>query len=391
MCNHLTGRVETVACSFKTAIPDELARSLPKLAAQCQIVVARMLDNRAETSTRFYKEVPSAVAKNLSAKYQRNLKCKAVRRIVIPLCGEKGKQIKLVAGGVRLPALFKKAIIPVYWPRPIIGHVRSVEIYRRGGRWFANFCVNVPVAPPTAVYGVIGVDRNSVGNIAVMADPQTGHVRHMGFNPARTKLCWRGRKRNLQRQGKRRLLSKLRRNHARRSTHQNHVVSKTVVEYAKKHSRAIALEKLSGVRAKGSRIRSYAERNQWAFAQLDGFIRYKARLAGVPVVEVNPAYTSQECSRCGHIHKPNGKLFSCPACGHEDHRDSNASFVIAKRGLECIGGLTADTVRRRSAPIDSAASETLKAIVPSTKQNPAANDGSINARLRKELEAKQAG
>lgn len=349
----------TMYC-FKTLIPDHLVHGLKELESQCHIVVKRMLSNRAETSSKFYKEVPCVVAKSLIAKYQRNPKCKSVQRMVIPVCGDKGKQIKLVDGGVRIPALFKKPILPVFWPRPIVGHIRSVEIYQRGGRWFANFCVNVPAASPVSVSGVIGVDRNSVGNIAVMADPQTGHVRHMGFNPARTKSCWRNRKHNLQRQGKRRLLSKLRKNHARRSQYQNHVVSKTIVEYAKTHSRAIALEKLSKVTAKGSKIRSYSERNQWAFAQLATFIQYKARLAGVTVVEVDPAYTSQTCSRCSHIHKPNTKLFSCPACGHKDHRDSNAAFNIGRRGMECIGGLATDTARRRSGPIDSPVSGKLE-------------------------------
>lgn len=43
----------------------------------------------------------------------------------------------------------------------------------------------------------------------------------------------------------------------------------------------------------------------WAFAQLGDFITYKARRAGVPVVYVDPAYTSRTCSRCGHVDKAN--------------------------------------------------------------------------------------
>jgi IS605 OrfB family transposase len=344
--NDVVGKpIATVACCFKTLIPNELAHRLIAIESQCRLVVKRMLQDRSATSSKHYKEVPCVVAKSLSAKYQRNPKCKSVKRIVIPICGDKGKQIKTEARGIRIPALFKKAVIPVFFPRPIVGHVRSVEFYHRGGRWFASWCVNVATQPSVKVSGVVGVDRNSVGNVAVMADLSNGHVRHMGFNPARTKTCWRGRKRNLQRQGKRRLLSKLRKNHARRSTYQNHVVSKTIVDYAKTHSRAIALEKLAI--GKDSKIRSYSERNQWAFAQLESFIRYKSRLAGVTVVEVDTAFTSQTCSRCGHIHKPNGKLFACPACGRQDHRDANASFNIARRGWESIGGLATDSVRRR--------------------------------------------
>ncbi|MER5212492.1 zinc ribbon domain-containing protein [Streptomyces sp. NPDC002838] len=34
----------------------------------------------------------------------------------------------------------------------------------------------------------------------------------------------------------------------------------------------------------------------WSFAQLGAFIAYKARRAGVPVVYVDPAYTSRTCA-----------------------------------------------------------------------------------------------
>lgn len=334
---------------------------LDDLAVASQNVLKRMLRDRDKTSSKFYQEVPCVVAKSLSAKYQRNQKCGVVRRFCMPVCGDKGRQVKIVDGGIRIPAIFKKDVIACHFPLPVDGFIRQVEFFNRSGEWFMSYSYNTHCVAPITPQGCIGVDRNSVGNIAVLADPQNGHVRHLGFNPARTKSCWRGRKRNLQRQGKRRLLSKLRRNHARRSRHQNHIVSRQVVDYAQKHSRVIALEKLSGVRSKDSKIRSYSERNQWAFAELAGFIRYKARLAGVPVVEVSAAYSSQECSRCGHNHKPEGKTFLCQSCGHKDHRDANAGFVIAKRGLTCIGGLVTDSARRHSGRIDRPVSGTLEA------------------------------
>jgi len=53
------------------------------------------------------------------------------------------------------------------------------------------------------------------------------------------------------------------------------------------------------------------------------------------VHKVNPVYTSQECSNCGHTHKdnrPSQSKFNCMSCGHEENADSNASKVILKRG-----------------------------------------------------------
>jgi len=167
-------------------------------------------------------------------------------------------------------------------------------------------------------------------------------VLHLGFNPAPTKASWRGRKANLQRAKKNRLLCKIKRKQSRRTKHENHIVSKVIVNYAATHRRAIAIEDLGSVRAKGSKIRSYVEKSQWAFYQLLQFIQYKAALRGVEVIEVCPAYSSQECSRCHGLTKPTGKKFVCSHCGHNDHRDANAAFTLAQRVMP-IGGIARDS------------------------------------------------
>ena len=75
--------------------------------------------------------------------------------------------------------------------------------------------------------------------------------------------------------------------------------------------------------------------HSWAFAQLGQFITYKAARAGVPVVRVDPAYTSQGCSACGHVDKknrPGQATFLCTSCGFAGHADVNAARNIAARG-----------------------------------------------------------
>lgn len=327
-----------MVCCLGFLVPDGLAHRLEELHKPSLFAARQMLKRRCESSSKFYPEIPSVISKSLIAKYQRNIKCRQIHNLVLPVCGDKGRQIKMEAGGIRVPAIFKKAVIPITFRKPIVGHIRCVEFYRRGGRWLGMLCYNTPKAGDIVVAGVIGLDRNSVGNVAVFSDPQSGTVRKLGICPARTKAVMRGRRKNLQSAGKFRLLAKLRRKQSRRMTHENHRASKSVVDYAVKHCRAVAIEKLDGVRAVGSRIRHYSEKNQWAFAQLETFLRYKCALSGVPVIEVDPAYTSQDCSRCGSRHKPDGKVFRCGSCGRTAHRDVNAAFNIARRGLAGIGG-----------------------------------------------------
>jgi IS605 OrfB family transposase len=338
--------VDTVTCCIKVKCPDSFRSVLDAMVPNARICIGRMLAHRDKSSSKFYHEVPCVISKSLIAKYQRNKKCKSVTNLVLPICGDKGKQIKLEAGGLRIPALFKKEILPVVWLRLPVGFIRSAEFFVRKGEWYAAICYNAKADQPFVCTGTVGVDRNSVGAVATLADPQTGKVLHLGFNPAKTKEVWRGQKANLQSLGKKRLLHKIRNKQSRRTKYENHVVSKQIVDYAAKHRRCINVEKLENVR-KG-KIRRYSEKSQWSFYQLLQFILYKAALRGVMVVEVDPAYTSQECSRCHQLTKPNGKSFRCGYCGHNDHRDANAAFNVATRCMP-IGGVAQDSVRLRSA------------------------------------------
>ena len=74
------------------------------------------------------------------------------------------------------------------------------------------------------------------------------------------------------------------------------------------------------------------------WGQLKEQLRYKAERAGRELVEVDPAYTSQTCSRCGVIEKSNrkGKSYKC-SCGLSMDADLNASINILRRGLTSIG------------------------------------------------------
>src|SRR4030042_2054825 len=334
----VTESVHTMARCIKFRVPDEFRHILDALYPKALETARAMIRNRHLSSSKDWKTVPCVVAKSLITKYQRNQRCRNIKNLVIPICGDKGKQVKLLARGLPVPALFKKTIIPASFPWHVVGFIRQVEFFKRGNVWFMSTCVNTPCEEQMEIAGVVGVDRNSVGNVAVMADIQTGKVFKLGIDPAGTKRCFRGRRKNLQKENKNGLLVKVKRKQSRRMTYENHRASKTIVDYSALHCCAIALENLSTVRSKGSKIRRYSEKNQWAFAQLETFIKYKAALRGVPVLHIDPAYTSQMCSKCGNIHKPNGKRYECASCGHTEHRDSNAAFNIGRLGAGVFSG-----------------------------------------------------
>lgn len=60
------------------------------------------------------------------------------------------------------------------------------------------------------------------------------------------------------------------------------------------------------------------------------YLEYKTN-----VIKVNPAYSSQECSSCGHTNKENRKtqsLFECVSCGFTMNADEQACINLLKRG-----------------------------------------------------------
>lgn len=70
------------------------------------------------------------------------------------------------------------------------------------------------------------------------------------------------------------------------------------------------------------------------------FLAYKLKYNyGTELIEVNPRYTSQKCSGCGHIHAENRKNqagFKCVKCGLSMNADLNASLNIKAAGLAVL-------------------------------------------------------
>lgn len=94
----------------------------------------------------------------------------------------------------------------------------------------------------------------------------------------------------------------------------------------------IVLEKLnfqSWYKKLNSKVKRKLAR--WMKGYLDKRLTEIPRLYGINVTHINAAYTSQECSECGHLGVRNGDYFHCEHCGYKDNSDKNAAKVIKKR------------------------------------------------------------
>jgi IS605 OrfB family transposase len=219
---------------------------------------------------------------------------------------------------------------------------QSDLVLRDDGKWFLIVTVDVPEEAPIPVTDFIGIDLG-IANIATDSDG----TKHSGKPVDDVRRKHNLQRKRLQRKGTKGAKKKLQRvakKEARFRKHENHVISKQIVESAKGTDRGIALEDLQGIRervtARGGEARNRL--SGWSFAQLGMFIGYKAARAGVPVVHVDPRYTSQTCPECGHRERSNRKSQSevrCKACGHEQHADVVGARNIRNAALSQGGAL----------------------------------------------------
>jgi len=210
----------------------------------------------------------------------------------------------------------------------------------RKGDYYINICVEIDTEPTGKTPKVIGVDlgRRDIATTSTENSWSGAKIQATRDRYSRVRASvQRKRTRN-----SRRLMRRLQGREQRYQKWLNHNISKQLVQQAKQNGAALAFEDLTNIRQSlNEKRRSKTERrrtNNWAFYQLRMFVTYKALIAGVPVLFVPPAYTSQTCNRCGHIHPEkgksyrSGKQFKCGHCGFEHDADVNAALNIAALG-----------------------------------------------------------
>lgn len=114
----------------------------------------------------------------------------------------------------------------------------------------------------------------------------------------------------------------------------NHKYSRRIIEIARKAGcGVIQMENLEGISQANKFLKN------WTYFDLQQKIKYKAEEVGIEVRFVEPRYTSQRCSECGHIdreNRPDQATFKCTRCGYEENADFNAARNLATEGIEEI-------------------------------------------------------
>jgi len=231
------------------------------------------------------------------------------------------------------------------------GTPKSITVSRDGKRWFASVLCESEVPEPLPLLApAVGVDLGVAQAIAL----STGRVLAvLGRTQAEERRLARL-QRALQRKTKgSRNRSKARIRlaefQARIARRRHDAIHKATTILAKNHG-LVVVEDLrvkdmtasakGTVEAPGRNVRQKAGLNRAILNQGFGEIRrqleYKCRCYGSRLVAVNPAYTSQTCSACGHTEAGNRtsqERFRCVACGHTENADINAAKNILAAGL----------------------------------------------------------
>jgi putative transposase len=217
----------------------------------------------------------------------------------------------------------------------------------RDGNYYIHIQLKDTTPEPIKSSQVIGVDLGRT-DIAVTSEGEKWsgkHITSVRERSSRTRASLQSKASKGTRSTRRRcrqILQRLSSNERRFQTHENHVISKTIIKQAKASNAIVAIEDLTGIRDRTNQMpRSKTERrrsNSWAFYQLRQFLEYKGLGARIEVIAINPRYTSQTCHKCLHIHPTrgesyrSGKSFKCGHCGWHGDADLNGAMMIKLLG-----------------------------------------------------------
>jgi putative transposase len=232
-------------------------------------------------------------------------------------------------------------LVKIILHRPVEGTPKTATITRSGtGKWYVCFsceCAEPAPLPDTGRH--VGIDVG-LKTFATLSDGQ--EIANPRFFRAEEKALARAQRRlskeekgTLERACRRRVVARVHERTRWRRGDLTHQHSRRIVNQFD----MIAVEDLSVNRMMHNHCLAKSIHDT-AWSQFASHLSYKAAWAGRRFVAVNPAYTSQDCSQCGHRKTDLSladRTYACLCCGIVLDRDLNASLNILGVGLHTMG------------------------------------------------------
>ena len=226
--------------------------------------------------------------------------------------------------------------------RPIEGQIKTCTVKRSpSGKWYITFsCILdcMPVEQP--VEPAIGIDMG-LEHFATFSDGQK--IENPRFFKYEQKNLAKAQRKLSKQEKASKLRAKARkvvaRVHERIGWKRENFAHQEARKIVNRFN-TIAVEDLSINDMKKDNFRCINKSiSDVAWRQFLDFIKQKAEWAGARCVEINPAYTTQSCSRCGNRQKLelSDRVYHCPCCSLSLDRDENAAINILSLGMQTLG------------------------------------------------------
>jgi putative transposase len=238
--------------------------------------------------------------------------------------------------------LSKIGSVKIKLHRPVPKIIRTCTIRRQNNKWYVCFSCEVNPKLLKKSKKVIGIDVG-IESFATFStgekieNPHFFKTEQKALAKTQRKLSKLGKQDPLRKKTKK-VISRIHERIANRRNNFCHQISRKLVNCFG----IICIEDLSINKMRENNFRSI-NRNigDVAWGQFVQYLAYKAERAGRQLVRVNPAYTTQTCSKCGYreVKKLSDRTYHCPDCGLKIDRDHNSAINILTLGTQSLGRL----------------------------------------------------
>ena len=223
--------------------------------------------------------------------------------------------------------------------------LKSLRLVKRPNGWYADLVYAVDKEPLPGNNSSIGVDMGVHNRIAM----STGEmVERREIDREREAQLWQVITRcqkgsNRRRKAVAALSRETRRNAVRNRNECHRITTGIVRRFGRIAAEKLAISNMTRSAAgtvdePGTNVAQKSGLNREILTQTWGLLlsqlRYKAEWAGREFVEVNPRYTSRECSSCGQrTPQSEYRTYACGVCGYVGDRDTNAAVNVRDRAF----------------------------------------------------------